>query len=290
MAAARYSRNVRLLSASAFLGALVAAAVSLVSSSPAFAQAPGKAAECVAATERGQTKRDEGQLVASRAEFVSCADDACPAIVRRECVQWLAEVDGRIPTLVVSASDSNGKDVVSAEVYLDGVKLPAAGAGRAFTLDPGPHLLRATGRKVDPLEERIVVREHERERVVKLVLHSQEPPPVRTPSGMVLVPRRRTISPVSWVLGGVAVLGGAGFGYFWISGMNKVSDLRGSCAPYCTTDQIDDARSPLTIARISGGVGIVAAIAAVTLYLLQPTTTLRPASAARVPSEWRLAF
>lgn len=255
----------------------------LVGSWTTTAGAQGKAAECVAATERGQAKRDEGQLVASRAEFVACADDACPAVVRRECLGWLAEVNARIPSLVVSVADSNGKDVVGAEVSLDGVRLPAAGAGRAFTLDPGPHLLRATGKKVDPIEERIVVRERERERVVKLVLKSLEPPPPRPSPIMVTVPRRRTVPALSWVLGGVAVVGGAGFAYFWTSGMGEVSSLRDSCSPYCTPAQIDDARAPLTIARVSAGIGIAAAVAAVTVYLLQPTTTTGSSSATSVP-------
>lgn len=252
-------------------------AIASASTTPAHAQ--GKAAECVAATERGQAKRDEGQLVASRAEFVACGDDSCPTVVRRECVRWLAEVDARIPSLIVSVTDSNGKDVVGADVSLDGVRLPVAGAGRAFTLDPGPHLLRATGKKVNPVEERVVVRERERERVVKLVLRSQEAPP----RGMVTVPLRRTVPVLSWVLGGAAVVGGAGFAYFWATGMSKVSRLRDSCSPYCSPEQIDDARSPLTIARVSAGIGVAAMIAAVTVYFLQPTTTTAPSQGAGLP-------
>jgi len=259
----------------------------------AAAQAPPPVktpAECVAATERGQAKRDEGQLVASRAEFVACGGDACPAVVRRECLRWLAEVDARIPSLVVSVADSNGKDVLAPEVSLDGVRLPAAGVGRAFTLDPGPHVLRATGKKVDPVEERIVARERERERVVKLVLRSHEPPPPRAGSGPITVPRARTVPALSWVLGGVALAGGGGFAYFWARGMSKVGDLRDTCSPFCSSEQIDDARSPLTIARISGIVGIVAAVGAVTVYLLQPTTTTQPAVSAGAPGSFALAF
>lgn len=246
-------------------------------------------AECVAATERGQAKRDEGQLVASRAEFVACGSDACPAVVRRECVRWLAEVDARIPSLVVSVADSNGKDVLAPEVSLDGVRLPAAGGGRAFTLDPGPHVLRATGKKVDPVEERIVVRELERERVVKLVLRSHEPPPPRA-GAPITVPRARTVPALSWALGGVALLGGGGFAYFWARGMGKVGDLRDSCSPYCSSEQVDDARSPLTIARISGIVGIAAAVGAVTVYLLQPTTATQSVAAAGRPGSFALTF
>jgi hypothetical protein len=53
--------------------------------------------------------------------------------------------------------------------------------------------------------------------------------------------------------------------------MGRVSDLRESCAPYCSNGQIDDARSPLTVARVALGVGIVAGVGAVATYLLWPS-------------------
>ncbi len=281
----------RLSSARALaVAACALAARDAAAQAPAPGPPPAKTpAECVAATERGQAKRDEGQLVASRAEFVACSGDACPAVVRRECVRWLAEVDARIPSLVVSVADSNGKDVLAPEVSLDGVRLPTAGVGRAFTLDPGPHVLRATGKEVEPVEETIVVRERERERIVKLVLRSHEPSPARAGSRPITVPRARTVPALSWVLSGVALVGGGGFAYFWARGMGKVSDLRDTCSPYCSSEQTDDARSPLTIARISGIVGIAAAIGAVTVYFLQPTTTQAAASAGP-PGSFALTF
>ncbi len=54
-------------------------------------------------------------------------------------------------------------------------------------------------------------------------------------------------------------------------GMNDVSNLRSSCSPYCTTEQVDDVRPKLTVARVGLGVGGVAAIAAVVVYLTRPT-------------------
>jgi hypothetical protein len=81
------------------------------------------------------------------------------------------------------------------------------------------------------------------------------------------------------VLGGVAIVGGGAFAYFWASGMSQVGDMRGSCAPYCTASQIDEARAPLTIARVALGVSITAAVGAVTLYLLRPAGASARASA-----------
>ena len=103
------------------------------------------------------------------------------------------------------------------------------------------------------------------------------------------MPRARTVPALSWVLGGVALVGAGGFAYFWARGMGKVSDLRDTCSPYCSTEQIDDARSPLTLARVAGIVGIAAAIGAVAVYLLQPTTTQSSASAGS-PGSFALTF
>lgn len=249
----------------------------LASAPPALAATP---AECVAASDRGQAKRDEGHLLASRAELVACAADSCPAIVKRECSRWLGEVDERIPSLVVSVKESSGKDVLGAEVSVDGKPVAVAGAGRAFQLDPGTHVVRAVVRGRAPIEETIVARERERDRTVTLFLA-----PVGPLAGERPTERSNEVPVLSWVLGGVAVVGGGAFAYFWATGLDRVSELRSSCAPYCSAEQIDDARVPLTTARIALGVGIVAAVAAVTVYVLRPpaASASRPAAAARAP-------
>jgi hypothetical protein len=85
---------------------------------------------------------------------------------------------------------------------------------------------------------------------------------------------------LSWILGGVAVAGGGAFAYFWFTGADRVSDLRSSCAPYCSDDQVDAVRVPLTTARVALGIGIAAAVGAVAVYLLRPGTATPAATAA----------
>ena len=256
------------------------------SASPALAATP---AECVAAAERAQTKRDDGHLIASRVEFVACAADSCPTVVKRECLRWLSEVDERIPSLQISVKERSGKDVLGAEVTVDGVAFPQAGTGRAVQLDPGPHKIRAKVAGREPIDEAIIARERERDRIVVLALPA-------SPSAAVERERDRThdtasepaaprrgVPVLSWVLGGVAVVGVGAFAYFWSSGTSRVSDLRDSCSPFCTSEQIDDARVPLTTARIALGVGIAAGIGAVIVYLVQPSvSSARAAPPARI--------
>jgi hypothetical protein len=251
------------------------AAILVGSASPALAATP---AECVAAAERAQTKRDEGHLLASRVEFVACAADSCPTVVKRECLRWLAEVDERIPSLQISVKERSGKDVLGAEVTVDGVAFPNAGTGRALQLDPGPHKIRAKVAGREPIEEAIIARERERDRVVVLALAADPTASTdrdRTPASPVtpVTSQPRGVPVLSWVLGGVAVAGVGAFAYFWASGTGRVSDLRDSCSPFCTSEQIDDARVPLTTARIALAVGVAAGIGAVIVYLVRPSAT-----------------
>jgi hypothetical protein len=241
----------------------VAVAVLLVPPRVALASPDDEAARCVDDASVAQKLRDNGHLVEARALFVSCAADVCPGLVRRDCIQWLAQVDERLPTVVIAARGKDGKDLAGARVILDGKPVPPERLGRSFQLDPGPHTLQASHPGLPSRDESIVLAEREKGRSVVLVLE--------TPTSSVTTADARpprSIPVLSWVLGGVAVVGGAGFGVFWYQGMDEVSTLRSSCAPNCTADQIDDARTPLTIARISGGIAIAAAAGAVLAYFL----------------------
>src|ERR1700753_253840 len=75
---------------------------------------------CVAASTQGQTDRDEGRLLAAREQLLMCAREACPSIVRKSCADWLSELSGRIPSVVVRVQEAGQRDVTDARVTLDG--------------------------------------------------------------------------------------------------------------------------------------------------------------------------
>ena len=260
-----------------------ALALSMTVTTLASAQqaAPSTPAErCVAAADRGQLLRDEGKLKASRAELAGCGGEACPTVVRRECIRWLEEISGRIPSVILTPRDASGKDLPSARLVLDGRPVDAAGIGRALELDPGPHTLTAEMPGRERAQESFVLKERKRDRLVTIVL--------RAPNEGAKPERRVPV--LSWILGGVAVAGGVGFGVFWARGMDQVGDLRATCSPYCTQAQIDEVRPQLDIARISGGVGIVAAVSAVAVYFLSSPTPARAGAATPAPGGAALSF
>jgi hypothetical protein len=79
----------------------------------------------------------------------------------------------------------------------------------------------------------------------------------------------------------VAIGGGAGFGVLWATGMDEVSTMRRSCAPFCSQERIDDVKPTFLAARISLGIGVVAAVGAIAAYFLQPDMPARKPAAAR---------
>ena len=65
-----------------------------------------------------------------------------------------------------------------------------------------------------------------------------------------------------------------------LSAVSERNSLRDSCAPHCSTDQIEGVRQRALAANISFGVGAVAAATAVATYLFRPEAAKAGAGAA----------
>src|SRR5262249_40617895 len=99
-------------------------------------------AACAAEHRQGQVLRRDGKLAAAHAVFVSCARDACPAIVRKDCTTWLAEVAVSQPTIVVEARNADGAETSDVTMYIDGRRAVDRLSGIALDIDPGVHAIR----------------------------------------------------------------------------------------------------------------------------------------------------
>src|ERR1700722_15398926 len=120
------------------------------------ARADDKAA-CFDAASKGQSLRDQGKLVEAREQFRRCAAQGCPTMVLQDCGGWLADVEKNVPTVVVTAKDGSGNDLVDVQVTVDGQPLLSKLTGEALPIDPGLHTFHfstsgggsATGKAVD---------------------------------------------------------------------------------------------------------------------------------------------
>jgi hypothetical protein len=231
---------------------------------------------CIRAAEEGQAARDGGQLLRAREIFAACATRECPAMLRRDCTAWLEDARRQTPSIVVVARDTAGRDVVDAQVSVDGVvRLPQLD-GSAIELDPGQHLVRVSlgeGARsqlpgADPQEQRILLAPGEKNRTINVTFFRPPPAPsvapVPTPPPQApppAPPPQRThghgLPAGSYLLGGLGLAALGVFGTFGILGLTDANHLRATCVPACQSAEVDAVRTKLQVADVALGVGVV---------------------------------
>ncbi|MET0390528.1 MAG: hypothetical protein ABW321_31440 [Polyangiales bacterium] len=251
---------------------VLGSAAALCIAASTAAQAPGEVnlKSCVVAANESQQDRDDGRLREARRKMVLCASDACPANLRKDCREWLADVDARLPTIVVRVVDEAERDRTDVTVRLDGV--PIALDGRAVPLNPGQHVIEVEAEGAEPIHQVLLAAEREIARIIRIRLqptaaHEQGPellsrsvstderttaPPSATPESTFRVPT------AAWVLGGVGVAALGAFAYFGISASNEHDTLAQRCGPLCSRDDTRNGRAEALVADFSLGVGLAA--------------------------------
>ena len=218
---------------------------------------------CLAAASSGQTLRDQHKLVQARDAFRACARRECPAVVQSDCSEWLDAVEKNLPTVVFSAKDVAGADVIDVIVSVDGERVVAVRDGQSLPIDPGPHVFHfaAGGTSVDA---QVVVRAGVQNQPVSVVFGlaalssgpQPPPPPPRSADGQAEAPRTpsRTWKTVGWALGGAGVVG---LGVGSVAGVLAVTNKNSA---NCDANQLCDPGS-LASARTAARVADVGLIA-----------------------------
>jgi hypothetical protein len=255
----------------------------------AGSSAQADASACIAAANEAPKLRADGKLRDARVRAVTCADAACPEIVRTECLKLVDELVAEIPTFVPSATDGAGNDLVDVVVELDGAKVADRLDGRAFPADPGAHVVRfRLGARVT--EATVVFKVGEKRRIVAVAFgpeKSAEKQPetekplaaaseTKAPKADVLALKTAPQnSPWPWILGVSGVVAGASGLVLQLGTAARARDLRATCAPFCDESEVDALR---TRYWISGGLYAVSALAiggAIWMHLAQrPSTTV----------------
>lgn len=242
------------------------------------ARADASRAACVEAYERAQHLKKEDKLKDAREALVTCAQDACPAATRADCTPWLAEVERALPTMVVAVSDGAGKDIVGAKIAIDGA--PYTGVeGAAIPIDPGPHKIRVEVNGVSA-EESIVARVGEKLRrvVVTIKTAPTTSPVVVTPEPAAESGQRSLVLPITFTALGVVGLATA-FGV-GAAAKSESNELRSTCKPNCSDDQIGAVETKLLVSDIALGVGIASVALAVYFWLRPSGGSSSPPSSA----------
>ena len=252
---------------------------------PAPARAEPQAA-CSEAYVQGQRLQNRQKLLAAREHFTRCAE-LCSAAFARECRDWLRELERRIPSVVVRPEDPEGADLQTASVAIDGVAVRSGRDAAPTPLEVGAHRVRVESAGFIPIEQAFDAEEGTAARVLELRMDRAAPVvrdrPVETTAPAKVVAESPTTRPVPWTayaLGGLALVGAAGFTVFAVRGENERSTLDDrQCAPRCPIADVDRMRQSYLFADVSLAVGVVAAAAAIVLYVTRParipTTAIR---------------
>ena len=239
----------------------VLALAALLTSAPALAETIPKQ-QCLDAHVQAQEVRQAGKLRLAREYLKMCAHPSCPALVKDDCVPWLAEVSKQIPSVTVELQ-AEGLDPTGARVLLDG---EAILPGNTVEVDPGEHTIQIEAEGHEAFRRTLRVEEGKQERVIGALRRKEEAPPPAEP-------RSRT---VPLVLGGLGVVGLGAFAYLGITGKSQEEELK-LCKPFCDPARVDAVSRRYLVANVALGVGVVALGTATYLWLRKPpkTTTTR---------------
>jgi hypothetical protein len=233
---------------------------------------------CLAQHEASQLLRRGGKLVEAREALVVCSREACPSFVRADCVDWLAEVDRSVPSVVLSAQSTKG-DEPDVRVSIDGRLVATRLDGKSFDLNPGVHLFRFELPPQKPIEQQVLVAEGDKNRRIAVTFVNPEaerkvaPPLPERPSSRA---ESRPVPVAVYALGGVALVGVAGFTYFGLSAKHDRDSLTGSCAPFCDSSSVGNVKTKLLLADIALGAAALSAGVGVYLFLSRPASPVDP--------------
>jgi len=237
---------------------------------------------CLEAYDKSQTLRQEDKLVGAREQLLVCARNVCPEILRRDCTQWLSEVDESTPTVVLSVKDKRGQDLVDVRVTVDGEALVAQIDGKAVAVDPGVRVFRFDAPGEEPVEKRIVIHAAAKNRAISIQFAAEESDTAG--AGVVAADQDEGggPSPAAYVFGGIGLIGLGAFTYFGTQFDGKLDDMD-ACKPNCTQAEADDASKTRTMAFVSAGVGVVSLGVATYLFLSGSSDAKVGAEVAKVP-------
>lgn len=229
---------------------------------------------CVAAVDEGQKSRDAGKLAEAREKFLFCAREACPKVVSKQCTVWAKEVEDAQPTVTIRATASS-KDVTDVEVQIDGQVVTSSLDGRPLTVDPGPHTFRYARAGVPPVEDKVVIRMGEKNRVLDVRLDAEAAPPSTPPPAAPPASRPFRVGVPAIVSASIGVAGFVTMGILAGTAASDQSTLRSTCAPNCDPAAVDDINTRIVLANVAAAVGI-AGVAGAVLFLVLDNVGGRP--------------
>lgn len=233
---------------------------------------------CLLAHEHAQVARKASRFSEARTQLRACKAETCPALVRSDCVTWLADLEKIYPAVVFDAF-VDGTQALGARVSLDGEQIADGIDGRSVPIDPGRHLVRIEVPGFPPNEQIVVVPEGEHRIVSAAFTRAQS----NTPEQSNLSDRGaasiafRPIPLSVWVAGGLAVAAAASTTVFGVLALSEKNRLTSSCAPFCNSDELASLHQDMLAADVSLGAMVVSTLAAAVFFITRSSIDHRAA-------------
>jgi hypothetical protein len=211
-----------------------------------------------------------GTLKKAREQLALCARDECLPAVRKDCVAWLDQVNANIPSIVAQATGPDGKETVDVRLFVDGELVADKLDVRALELEPGKRKLRFEMAGQSPVEQEVILRQGEHNRVVEASFAPKAqptgaltpPPPVTEEpapgASATHAPDKPKPRVLPLVLGGIGLLALGGAGVFWYraeAGRSTLEDAH--CAPTCASSDVSAIKRDRLIGDVFLGAGVV---------------------------------
>ena len=259
----------------------VALAVSLTATASRGAPAGLSSEEkqqCVDAYEQSQRLRRDGKLRAAHERLVVCSNRACPEAAQLDCARWLAEVEQAQPSAVVTAKGPGGEELTDVRVLVDGEVAAERIDGRSIAVDPGLHTVRVETARGRSLEQSVLFREGEKFRPVEFSFAPVPAPPAPAappappppPPRAVRATRGQPVPLGAYVLGGIGVAAIAAGTVLDITGKNRETTLKNTCAPRCSPSEVQGMRAQVLAGDITLGAGLASLAGALVVALTAP--------------------
>ena len=238
----------------------------------ADARAADDQERCLSNSEDAQRLRYRGRLREARERFLACARAECPAVVQQDCEHSLADVEARLPTVILAARDSRGRDVQDARVFLDGELVPPGLEGRSITVDPGAHTVRYEAAGFAPTEEHLVMREGEKQRLFEVRLVAMPPPAPATRSTST-----STIAFAAPAFAGAAVVATGLGAFFGIRALDGYQSMKDRCQDTraCSHEEASTVRAQAIASDVAFGIALACGSVAAWLYFRRTPSAAR---------------
>lgn len=171
------SKRIAVAGATVIAGLLATAVLT-----PTMALAAPTADQCIGANEDGSVLRKRGKLIAAKKSLVACISEACPKVVREDCLRTLNELDRAIPTIQFKAMEGS-IETFEVRVLVDNEPLLEK-LGQVISVDPGEHIFTFLANSHPAQTRKITLKENEREHLEVIQLG---PNPLVNPSSHLVV-------------------------------------------------------------------------------------------------------